>query len=92
VRNRSGSQRRTRSPITETEGDDEESPRTVRKRSQPPSRHRIEDDDGESAELRRQRSYHKLHEARRDSKGEDSKPVDSLTATQGSVSRAKQLV
>jgi hypothetical protein len=70
VRNRSGSRGRTRSPILEGENDDADSARTYRRRSQPPSRHKIDDDDEEGTELRRQRSYHKLYdESRRDSKG-----------------------
>jgi hypothetical protein len=69
VRNRSGSRGRTRSPLLEGENDDADSVRTYRRRSQPPSRHKIEDEE-EGAELRRQRSYHKLYdESRRDSKG-----------------------
>ncbi|OAL03280.1 hypothetical protein IQ06DRAFT_291103 [Phaeosphaeriaceae sp. SRC1lsM3a] len=70
ARNRSGSRGRTRSPILEGEDDEQESARTLRRRSQPPSRHKMIDEDDESAELRRQRSYHKLSFGeRRDSKG-----------------------
>jgi hypothetical protein len=69
VRNRSGSRGRTRSPILEGENDDADSSRTYRRRSQPPSRHKIEEEE-DGAELRRQRSYHKLYDgSRRDSKG-----------------------
>jgi hypothetical protein len=91
VRNRSGSQRGTRSPISEGEDGDEESLRTVRRRSQPPSRHKIEEDDDESAELRRQRSYRKLHKARRDSKGENPQLVGGMTVAQAGTTRTEQL-
>ncbi|KAH7382439.1 hypothetical protein DE146DRAFT_226887 [Phaeosphaeria sp. MPI-PUGE-AT-0046c] len=70
VRNRSGSRGRTRSPIIEAEDDEQAGARTLRRRSQPPSRQKRDDDDDDgSAELRRQRSYHKLPlNERRDSK------------------------
>ncbi|EDU44321.1 hypothetical protein PtrSN002B_005834 [Pyrenophora tritici-repentis] len=73
ARNRSSSRCRTRSPILEYEDaflDNEEDVKRYRKRSAPPSRHRI---DG-GGELRRLRSYPNLYkEDRRDSKGEDEK-------------------
>jgi hypothetical protein len=91
VRNRSGSQRGTRSPISEGEDDEAESLRTVRRRSQPPSRHKIDEEDDESAELRRQRSYRKLHEARRDSKGEPQL-VGGMDAAQAGTGHTGQPV
>ncbi|KAH9869004.1 hypothetical protein J1614_008081 [Plenodomus biglobosus] len=73
ARNRSRSGSKTESPISEDETrsvESEESLKKMRKRSQPPSRHRaggVEDDD----QIRRQRSYPNLYKAeRRDSKGE----------------------
>jgi hypothetical protein len=93
MRNRSSSRGRTRSPILEGE-DDEQHGRTVRRRSQPPSRHQMADAEEEN-ELRRQRSYRKLHsEDRRDSKGEDAEHM-SGQAHQGArvgPGRAEQLV
>jgi hypothetical protein len=72
VRNRSGSRGSTRSAIAEGEDDTEERLRTFRRRSQPPSRHKIEEEDIDNAELRRQWSYRTLYnKGRRDSKGED---------------------
>ncbi|KAH8710003.1 hypothetical protein GQ44DRAFT_455074 [Phaeosphaeriaceae sp. PMI808] len=90
VRLRSGSRGATRSPLLESDVDgdgnadvdvkivvDHENPRRFRRRSQPPSRHKIKDEEGDVdgdtlVELRRQRSYHQLRKAaRRDSKGED---------------------
>lgn len=76
-RKRSGSRGRTRSPILEDdvaiESDDDE--RRFRKRSAPPSRHRV-DDAGEGGEVRRQRSYPNLYkEDRRDSKGGAEEPA-----------------
>jgi hypothetical protein len=69
VRNRSGSRGRTRSPILEGEDDEAANARTLRRRSQPPSRHKMDAEADPSAELRRQRSYHKLPLGeRRDSK------------------------
>jgi hypothetical protein len=95
MRNRSGSRGRTRSPILEGDDDDQEGRRTVRKRSQPPSRHQ-RDEVEEENELRRQRSYHKLHsEHRRDSKGEDAEPMEGTkpnSVAQVGSARAEQLV
>lgn len=73
ARNRSGSRGRTRSPILEADDacvESEDDVKRFRKRSAPPSRHRIDDSD-EGGEVRRQRSYPNLYkEDRRDSKGE----------------------
>jgi hypothetical protein len=95
VRNRSGSRGRTRSPILEGEDDDQAIARTFRRRSQPPSRHKAEAAaDVEGAELRRQRSHHKLYNDnnsnrdRRDSKSDTGARVVS----QESATRAQQLV
>ena len=76
ARNRSGSRGRTRSLILEDEDvcpESEEDVKRYRKRSAPPSRHRLDGaDDG--GELRRLRSYPNLYkEDRRDSKGENEK-------------------
>lgn len=71
---RSGSRGRTRSPILESEDTTEDSLRALRKRSQPPSRPRVEQQD-ESAELRRQRSHINFKQDRRDSKGEGEDDV-----------------
>lgn len=71
VRNRSGSRGDATSPIFENEHpgvESEESSQRMRKRSQPPSRHRV--DGEEDVDMRRQRSYPNLYKAeRRDSKG-----------------------
>jgi hypothetical protein len=95
IRIRSGSRGRTRSPILEGEDDDPQGLRAVRKRSQPPSRHQT-DEAGEENELRRQRSYHKLHdENRRHPKGKDAELMDGTRAhrvTQLGVTRAEQFV
>jgi hypothetical protein len=92
VRNRSGSRGRTRSPILEGDDDDQAIARTFRRRSQPPSRHKAEEADNvEGAELRRQRSYHKLssyHTDRRDSKDDTGARVVS----QEGATRVQQLV
>ncbi|KAH7379540.1 hypothetical protein BKA66DRAFT_571362 [Pyrenochaeta sp. MPI-SDFR-AT-0127] len=77
ARNRSGSRRRTRSPILEGENayedvfeEDDERDR-FRKRSAPPSRPRMDGTD-QGTDIRRQRSYPNLYkEERRDSMGED---------------------
>jgi hypothetical protein len=73
ARNRSGSRGRTRSPILEGEDacvESEDDIRRFRKRSAPPSRHRVDGSD-EGGEVRRQRSYPNLYkEDRRDSKDE----------------------
>lgn len=67
ARNRSGSRRQTKSPISEIEAlgiESEEDRKKMRKRSQPRSRHRVdgpEDDDV----IRRQRSYPNLYKAER---------------------------
>jgi len=78
ARNRSGSRGRTRSPILEDEYaclESEEDVKRYRKRSAPPSRHRIDGAD-ERGELRRLRSYPNLYkEDRRDSKGENEKEL-----------------
>jgi hypothetical protein len=94
MRNRSGSRGRTRSPILEGEDGEQQSLRTVRKRSQPPSRHQLDEVEGGN-ELRRQRSYRKLHSAdRRDSKGEDAEPMEgrSHQSARDGPARAEQLV
>lgn len=77
ARNRSGSRRRTRSPILEHGNayedvfDDDDERDRLRKRSAPPSRPRM-DGTKQDAEVRRQRSYPNLYkEERRDSKAED---------------------
>jgi len=90
ARNRSGSRRRTRSPILEGDDDREEFLRTFRRRSQPPSRHKIDEED-EGAELRRQRSYHKFSEDRRDSKGEVEQ-MAGIASERDNVKRTEQLV
>lgn len=92
ARNRSGSRGKTRSPIQENdvavESDDEV--KKFRKRSAPPSRHRIDGAD-EGGEVRRQRSYPNLYkEDRRDSKGNGETttfgPSDNIvTATEAPV-------
>lgn len=64
ARTRSESRRRTRSPILEGDDSREEFLRTLRKRSQPPSRPRVEQED-ENAELRRQRSHHAMYKEKR---------------------------
>ncbi|KAF2035069.1 hypothetical protein EK21DRAFT_107197 [Setomelanomma holmii] len=70
ARNRSDSRGRTEDTVVEDESTFLERLRRFRKRSQPPRRHKIEEED-EAAELRRERSYHKLSRVhRRDSKGE----------------------
>ncbi|KAF2824205.1 hypothetical protein CC86DRAFT_51820 [Ophiobolus disseminans] len=75
-RNRSGSRGRTRSPILEDSN--EERPTRFRRRSQPPSRHKIDEED-EGVELRRQRSYHNFNkEDRRDSKGEVGESITGI--------------
>jgi hypothetical protein len=95
MRNRSSSRGRTRSPILEGEDDAQQGLRAVRKRSQPPSRHQ-RDEAGEENELRRQRSYHKLHnEDRRSLKGGDAELMDGTRAhrvTRVGAARAEQLV
>jgi hypothetical protein len=94
MRNRSGSRGRTRSPLLEGEDDEQQSLRTVRKRSQPPSRHQMDEVEGEN-ELRRPRSYRKLHSAdRRDSKGEDAEHREGTPHQSARVgpARAEQLV
>jgi hypothetical protein len=95
MRNRSSSRGRTRSPILEGEDDDQQGLRAVRKRSQPPSRHqRAEGEEGN--ELRRQRSYHKLHgEDGRHFKGKDAELMDGSRAhrvTRVGAARAEQFV
>ena len=70
ARNRSGSRERTGSPIFEDDDASEEEVRELRRRAQPPSRPRADIEEDE-VELRRQRSYTKLH--RKDSKGEGQK-------------------
>jgi hypothetical protein len=81
VRNRSGSRGSTRSVIEEGEYDSGERLRTFRRRSQPPSRHKIEEEDVASAELRRQWSYRSLYnKGRRDSKGEDGQTMKPASA------------
>ncbi|KAF1913376.1 hypothetical protein BDU57DRAFT_522265 [Ampelomyces quisqualis] len=88
ARNRSRSQGRTRSPMVEGADDDPEAARSFRKRRRPPSRHTIEEE-GESAQLRRQRSYHKqCSGAQRDSEG----PVVDYGKPQGGAARAEQVV
>jgi hypothetical protein len=94
MRNRSGSRGRSRSPILEGEDDEQQGLRTVRKRSQPPSRHQMDEVEGEN-ELRRQRSYRKLHSGdRRDSKGEDAEHMEGEThqSARAGAARAEQLV
>lgn len=78
ARNRSRSSGRARSPRSEDADKEGEEVRTLRKRIQPPSRHRIDEED-EGAELRRQRSHVNVHEeVRRGSEGEDADEVDSV--------------
>lgn len=77
ARNRSGSRGTNRSTILEddfaVESDDDG--KKFRKRSAPPSRHRLEGAD-EGAEVRRQRSYPNLYKVdRRDSKGDEESRV-----------------
>lgn len=75
ARNRSGSRCRTTSPILEGT---EERLKVFRKRSQPPSRHRIKEEDDDCADLRRQRSYPNLYKVeRRDSKSQAFEDVGS---------------
>ncbi|KAH6454034.1 hypothetical protein HBI57_144880 [Parastagonospora nodorum] len=92
VRNRSGSRGRTRSPLIEGDDDAQEGPRTYRRRSQPPSRHKTEEGE-DGGELRRQRSYHKMQvESRRDSKDNlDSTGCGHVTAQDGAA-HSKQLL
>lgn len=68
-----GRARRSRSPIIEGEE------REVRKRSQPPSRHRVRgEEDGDEGALRRQRSFPNLYrEAGKEEKVKEGKKVDS---------------
>jgi hypothetical protein len=74
VRNRSGSRGNTRSSTAEGEDIIGQALRTFRRRSQPPSRHKIEEEDVDGAELRRQWSYRNLYnKGRRDFKVEDGK-------------------
>jgi hypothetical protein len=85
VRNRSGDRGRTRSPILEGDGaveDSEDDVREFRKRSAPPSRHRV-DGPNEGGEVRRQRSYPNLYEEtqeRRDSKEENKEKIGGINA------------
>ncbi|KAH7062831.1 hypothetical protein BKA63DRAFT_572841 [Paraphoma chrysanthemicola] len=76
ARKRSHSRGRTSSPLLEDDTTFIDRLRTLRKkRSQPPSRHKIDEEDG--AALRRERSHHKLPSTgRRDSKGEDAEQAD----------------
>ena len=71
VRNRSGSRGDVTTPILENEHpgvQSEEMVKRMRKRSQPPSRHRVSSGEDE-VDMRRQRSYPNLYKAeRRDSK------------------------
>ncbi|KAH7070914.1 hypothetical protein FB567DRAFT_211144 [Paraphoma chrysanthemicola] len=79
ARKRSHSRGRTSSPLLEDDTTFIERLRTLRKkRSQPPSRHKIdEENDDDGAALRRERSHHKLPSTgRRDSKGEDAERAD----------------
>jgi hypothetical protein len=73
ARNRSSSRGRTRSPLLEADDacvESEDDVKRFRKRSAPPSRHRVDGAD-KGGEVRRQRSYPNLYkEDRRDSKGE----------------------
>jgi hypothetical protein len=62
-----------------------------RRRSQPPSRHKIQEED-EGVELRRQRSYHNMYKAgRRDSKG-DEETLSGVKFQQDGAQRTKQFV
>jgi hypothetical protein len=91
-RNRSGSRVTTESPLLEGEDDEEEGLRTFRRRSQPPSRHKIEEED-EGAELRRQRSYHNMHKVdRRDSKGGDVEIVSGVGSLRDGAMCTAQIV
>jgi hypothetical protein len=90
-RNRSDSRGRTTSPILEGEDDGQDSLRTYRRRSQPPSRHKMDEEEG--AELRRQRSYHKLCvERRRDSKDDVDGTEPSFVRAQDGAARSEQPV
>jgi hypothetical protein len=83
---------RTESPLLEGEDDEEDVLRTLRRRSQPPSRHKIEEED-ESAELRRQRSYHNMHKVdRRDSKGDGVGIVSGVGSLRDGALRTAQIV
>lgn len=74
---RSTSRGRTRSLVVEGEDSDEQHLKVFKRRSQPPSRHKIQEED-EGVELRRQRSYRKYKEDRRDSKGETAVGLDGI--------------
>lgn len=68
----------TGSPFLEDDSPVLERLRSFRKRSQPPSRHKIDEED-EAAELRRERSHHKISSLdRRDSKGEEVEQTESI--------------
>lgn len=92
MRNRSGSRGRTESSATEDEAVKLGTLRAPRRRrSQPPSRHAIEEED-EGVELRRQRSYHNMFkEGRRDSKG-DEQTLSGVKVLQDGVQRTEQIV
>ncbi|USP73473.1 hypothetical protein yc1106_00747 [Curvularia clavata] len=83
ARKRSIDRARTQSPLVEDEDvflESDDDVKTVRKRSQPPSRHRVDEADL-ATELRRQRSYPNLYKVdRRDSKSENEKHVQGVGA------------
>jgi hypothetical protein len=76
-RGRARNRSRTRSPILEGENvgaGSEDEVKRFRKRSQPPSRHRVDGEGQGGSGIRRQRSYPNLYkEDRRDSMGEEVK-------------------
>ena len=92
MRNRSGSMGRTGSPTLDDEAEAKGTLRAPRRRrSQPPSRHTIEEED-EGVELRRQRSYHNMYkEARRDSKGVEQ-AMSGVKVQQDGAQRTEQFV